>query len=178
MADTINPIDEDQQQQVIQVTDGYLQIAAELFDYPYESIPVTFDLKGSAAGMYQLRYNERVIRFNPYIFAKYFEDSLQTTVPHEVAHYVTDKLFGLHNIRPHGREWKSVMSAFGANPSATGNYDLEGIPVRRYKRFKYECDCRDHELTIIRHNKIQRGEKRYLCRFCGMAIRQTTLQHD
>ena len=177
MTSIINPIDDVEQEHVVQVTQSYLQIAADLFNYPYQAVPVYFDLKGSAAGMYQMINHQRMIRFNPYIFAKYFDDSLKTTVPHEVAHYVSDKLFGMNNIQPHGREWKAIMSAFGANTSATGNYDLEGIPVRRYKRYKYQCDCRDHELTSIRHNKIQRGEMNYLCRFCKASIRLSTEQH-
>jgi len=62
--------------------------------------------------MYRANKNHRVIRYNPYIFAKSFEDNLGLTVPREVAHYVTDMMFG--HSRPHGKEWHEVMRAFGA----------------------------------------------------------------
>ncbi len=55
-------------------------------------VPVRFELQGRAAGMYRVHKGERVIRYNPYIFSKYFDDSLANTVPHEVAHYITDVL--------------------------------------------------------------------------------------
>ena len=40
----------------------------------------------------------------------------------------------LRRVKPHGVEWKSVMVDLGAEPKATGSYDLTGIPVRQYAR--------------------------------------------
>ncbi|MGD2055902.1 MAG: SprT-like domain-containing protein, partial [Gammaproteobacteria bacterium] len=125
-----------------------------------------FDLQGRAAGMYRVREGRRWIRYNPWIFARHLEDSLGQTIPHEVAHYVTDILYGLANIRPHGVEWRAVMHALGAEPRATGRYDLEGIPVRGQRRFDYRCDCTTHRLSICRHNRVQRSERTYVCRYC------------
>lgn len=167
----IEPINQRQMLQVIESTNDYLQLAAELFATSFAHIPVYFDLRGRAAGMYTVRAGAAKIRYNPYIFAKYFSSSLHTTVPHEVAHYVTDQLYGLRNIRPHGREWQQVMRAFGVAPRATGNYDLSGIPVRRQRRFSYRCACREHQLSCVRHNKVQRKQMRYLCQLCGTQIR-------
>jgi SprT protein len=167
----IEPINQQQMQQVVESTHDYLQRAAELFARSFAQIPVHFDLRGRAAGMYTVRSGVAKIRYNPHIFAKYFSSSLHTTVPHEVAHYVTDQLYGLHNIRPHGREWQQVMRAFGVRPQATGNYDLTGVPVRRQRRFSYQCACREHQLSCVRHNKIQRRQMRYLCQLCGTLIR-------
>lgn len=167
----IVPIDKEQRQQVITSTRDYVKWASSLFDYTFDPVAVRFDLRGRAAGMYMTRQGQRCIRYNPYIFAKNFHHSLNNTVPHEVAHYVTDILFGLRSIRPHGEEWKKVMRAFGiSRPRATGDYDLAGVPVRRQKRFKYACDCREHQLTSVRHNKVQHKKARYECRYCGTAV--------
>ncbi len=144
-----------------------------MFQFSPASVAVTFDLTGSAAGMYRVHGAERVIRYNPYIFAKYFANNLAVTVPHEVAHYVTDRLYGLRNIRPHGVEWKTVMRSLGADPCVTASYDLSGVPVRRQRRFSYRCECSTHQLSSCRHNKIQRGQSSYLCRRCGSAIYRT-----
>jgi SprT protein len=141
-----------------------------MFQFSLETVAVTFDLAGSAAGMYRVCRGERVIRYNPYIFAKYFENNLAVTVPHEVAHYVTDRLYGLRNIRPHGVEWKTIMRSLGAEPRVTARYDLTGVPVRRQRRFSYRCECSTHQLSSCRHNRIQRGQSSYLCRRCGSAI--------
>jgi len=170
----IQPLDEQQHEQVRRATVNCLQQAGQLFQFSPQSVAVTFDLTGSAAGMYRVRGAERVIRYNPYIFAKFFANNLAVTVPHEVAHYVTDRLYGLRNIRPHGAEWKTVMHSLGADPSVTARYDLSGVPVRRQRRYSYRCECSTHQLSSCRHNKIQRGQSSYLCRRCGSAIYRTS----
>ena len=166
----IRPITLSQQQQVIEATAAYIQRAAELLSQDFSMIPVTFNLRGRAAGMYRVKQDQREIRYNPYIFSKYFEDNLSNTVPHEVAHYVVDCCYGLHKVRPHGEEWQQLMIAFGVEPSVTCRYDLSGVPQRRQRRFDYRCDCRAHQLSTVRHNKVQRGTGRYLCKACRQPL--------
>lgn len=163
----VEPIDQAQRQLVIAATEDYVHRASDLLDRSFAPVPVAFDLTGRAAGMYRVRWERRLIRYNPYIFAKYFDDNLAVTVPHEVAHYVTDIVHGLKNIRPHGRQWQALMAAFGAEASRTCSYDLTGVPLRRHKRHSYRCACTTHQLTSRRHNKLQRNQVRYLCRYCG-----------
>lgn len=170
----IQPINETQQQQVCIETNRLLQKARELYKVNLSGIPVCFDLKGRAAGMYRIKMNQRCIRYNPYLFAKYFDDNMTATVPHEVAHYVTDIIYGLRTIKPHGLEWRNVMRDFGAKPLVTARYDLAGIPVRQQKRFEYQCDCTSHQFSTARHNKVIRGSARYHCRNCGTIIQPAT----
>lgn len=167
---TAAAIDAGQQQQVRQATDACVQKARDIYAQAFAPIEVYFDLRGTAAGMYRVQCGERRIRYNPWIFARYFEDSLAITVPHEVAHYVTDCLYGLSRVRPHGDEWRAVMRALGVSPRVTGCYDLSGLPLRRQRRFAYRCDCSSHQLSTIRHHRVQRGEAMYLCRQCRKAI--------
>ena len=115
---TVQPIGEQQQQRVRQATQDCLQRVAAICQLDLESITVTFDLTGRAAGQYRVRGDERSIRYNPFIFAKYFDDNLHVTVPHEVAHYATDMLYGLNNIRPHGVEWQTVMRSLAYRRAA------------------------------------------------------------
>ena len=166
----IPPINLAQQQQVIRATEHFIGVAAELLDKPFSIIPVHFNLRGRAAGMYRVRDREREIRYNPYLFAKYFDDNLTNTVPHEVAHYIIDCCYGLRRVRPHGREWQQLMRRFGVEPEVTCRYDLSGVPQRRQKRFEYRCECRSHQLTTIRHNKVQRGKASYLCKVCRQPL--------
>lgn len=164
---TLQPIGKQQQQQVITLTGDYINRATRIFRREFARIPVLFDLTGRAAGMYRVRRGERVIRYNPYLFAKYFEDNLKVTVPHEVAHYITDCVYGFATIRPHGPQWRELMVAFGAEPKATSDYDLDGVPGRRQRRHPYHCGCTAHELTTVRHNKASSGRMRYYCKRCG-----------
>ena len=171
---TIQPINDRLEHQVRVKTGEYIRHASRLFGQDLAEIPVLFDLKGRAAGMYRVLNNTRVIRYNPYIFAKYFTDNITTTVPHEVAHYVVDMLYGAGRVKPHGIEWQKVMLSLGAEPSATGNYDLTGIPVRRQQRHAYACACTLHQISTARHNRIVRGKARYYCRKCNTAIRSAS----
>jgi SprT protein len=162
----IEPISEQQKKHVIIATADRISHAGRLFGRDFEQIDVDFDLKGRCAGMYQVRGRLRRIRFNPWLFAKYFDESVSDTVTHEVAHYIVDCLYGIRRVKPHGVEWQSVMVRLGAVPKATGNYDLSGIPVRQYERVRYSCACRSHELTLLRHNKIIQQGARYRCQYC------------
>ena len=181
----ISPINVSVQQQVVAEVERYRQKAADIYQQSFPAIPVRFDLKGKTAGMYRVRMSaskgiirralgrdltvpvEKVIRFNPWLFAKYPEDSWANTVPHEVAHYIVDCLYGMRTIRPHGKEWQSVMANFGAPAVVRANYDLSDIPVRQVKRYTYQCQCREVLLSSYRHRKIINGLQRYRCRDCA-----------
>ncbi|VAW80042.1 hypothetical protein MNBD_GAMMA14-249 [hydrothermal vent metagenome] len=159
-----------QQHQVHEATQACVVRAAGLFEREFVAPPVQFDLTGRAAGQYRVLRGKAAIRYNPYIFARYFDDNLKETVPHEVAHFVVDQLWGLRRVRAHGAEWQSVMRALDAEPRATARYDLTGLPVRRQRRFAYHCACSSHELSTCRHNRVRRGEACYRCRQCGQPL--------
>ena len=165
----IQPITTAQQQEVVQSTAKYIEFASKALNRAFGAIDVTFHLKGRCAGVYSVRAGERLIRYNPYIFAKDFKANMQITVPHEVAHYLCDVLYGHRNIRPHGEQWRSMMKLFEADDSVTGVIDLEGVPQRRMRRFPYRCACKEFEITAVRHNKIKRGAK-YSCRKCEQLL--------
>ena len=181
----ISPIRAARQLQVQHEVQRYLSIGESLYQCSMPAIPVLFDLKGKAAGMYRVKslpksrngffsknnvVQERVIRFNPWLFAKYPEDSWGNTIPHEVAHYMTDCLYGIKAIRPHGKEWVDVMRRLGAEPIVRANYDLSGIPTRRMAKYTYRCACREVSLTAYRHKKVQNGLQRYRCRDCASEL--------
>lgn len=174
----ITPLSDIQKKIVIDETKRFIKKADNLFDLKEKNIDITFNLKGRAAGMYRIKmhrkfmfmHQKKEIRYNPYIFAKYFADNYASTIPHEVAHYITDRLYGLSNIKPHGQEWKAVMQAFDADPSVTANYDLSGIPLKQQTLFNYQCDCRDHQLTSVRHNKIIKRRYQYFCKICKQPL--------
>ncbi len=154
------------QNEVIQLTHHYIDLAVSTLGLRLEKIPIRFDIKGKCSGMYRSNTRGKVIRYNPYIFAKYYEDNLRNTVPHEVAHYVAHSAAGKKRIKPHGKEWQSIMHHFGCKPTVTSNYDLSGIPIKRQQTFLYHCRCNQHLLTITRHKKIIQQKTEYFCRKC------------
>ena len=175
MTEIIAPINDVERQRVIAETRRYIDKASQLFEQDFPHIEVLFDLKGRSAGMYRVRRyrgrQEQHIRYNPWLFAKYTDDSFHNTIPHEVAHYIADKLYGMKNIRPHGKEWKMIMNQFGALPIIRADYDLSGTPQRNVRRYDYQCGCRKVRMTAYRHNKVVRGQQRYFCRNCDQELR-------
>ena len=163
----IEPIGVQQQGQVRKRTEYFIACAEDVFEQRFRRVPVRFDLSGTTAGMFRLHGRRGEIRYNPWIFAKYFEENLRDTVPHEVAHYIIYAVFGDHGVKPHGPEWRDLMTVFGADPEVTFNMDLEGIPQRRQRTHPYHCGCRLHELSSTRHNRVQRRRGQYQCRVCN-----------
>ena len=129
-------------------------------------IEVRFDLSGTSAGMYCQRGEQRWLRFNPWLFAKDLPLHLHDTVIHEVAHYAINIRYGRRRLQPHGAEWQALMVALGADPKATFQADMAGIPVRRQRRYGYVCSCREHALSATRHNRIVRRRAVYRCSYC------------
>lgn len=170
----VTPINDVVQKEIIILVDDYIDRANHIYNRKFPPIDVFFDLKGRAAGMYKVYRKKRVIRFNPYHFAKFPEENMNETIPHEVAHYITDLVYGLRSIRPHGTEWKALMLEFGVEPKRTYTYSLDGIPTRVHKRHTYSCGCMQFEITTRRHNKIQLKEAEYSCRQCGGKLKYIT----
>lgn len=176
----ITPIDSEKQIAVTQQVHRLINEAGDRYGKAFALINVVFNLQGKVAGMYRVKKQrpwysaatqyQRVIRFNPWLFAKYFKDSWHNTIPHEVAHYIADCRFGLSNILPHGPEWKAIMRDFGAEPTVTAAYDISDIPHRKIKKFLYECACRQVELSTIRHRRVQSGEQHYRCKDCQQLL--------
>jgi SprT protein len=163
-------IDTQQRALVMAATVDYTQRGERLFERQFDRIPVVFDLRGRAAGMYRVKGLGLEIRYNPFIFARYFDDCLRRTVPHEVAHYLCHQVYGWATGRPHGSEWQRLMQLFGADARRTHSYDLEGLPMRTANRYNYRCDCRNHQLGSRRHSRVRRGEAIYRCCQCGCAL--------
>ena len=164
-------IDTTQRAQVGALTGKYIEQASRIFLRHFVMLPVFFDLSGRLAGMYKVHGRTRCIRYNPWLFARYYEENLAVTVPHEVSHYLTDTIHGRRGIRPHGKEWREIMALFGADDQVIADFDLSGIPGRSYQTEDYRCACRSHRLTHIRHNRIRRGW-RYYCKSCNTELRR------
>lgn len=167
----IEPVGELTKNEIIERVAEYILRSENIFGQAFKPVEVLFDLTGRSAGMYKVFRGKQVIRFNPYHFSKYLEENMLETIPHEVAHYITDQVYGLRNIRPHGKEWQALMLRFGVEPRRTFSYSLEGIPTRTQKRFPYACSCMQFEITTRRHNSIQKGRMEYRCRQCGSKIK-------
>ena len=161
-------------QRVISQSYDYIDQFNALLNTEFEKVPVYFDLKGKCSGMFVVRDSNQWIRYNEAIFSRYFEDAIVNTTAHEVAHYIAYQLYPRQAIKPHGKEWKQLMSMLGLKAEVTSRYDLDGLPLRQQQKHLYICDCRQHKLTTTRHNKIQNKKAAYSCKFCRQTLRLQT----
>ena len=98
----ISALSTEKQQQVIEQTYVYIEQAVDLFNIKDKTFEISFNLKGRAAGMYRVRRHggwhfalvKREIRYNSFIFSKYYDDNFNTTIPHEVAHRSEERRVG------------------------------------------------------------------------------------
>lgn len=135
-------------------------------DLPHAELD--FSLRGRCAGQARVAANGQTsIRLNRSLLQDNLDDFLAQTIPHEVAHLVVNWQARRHRQRPrpHGVEWQSVMrDCFGLSPERCHSYRTTAARVVP-RNYLYRCECRDHHLTRIMHNKIQR-RARALCKTC------------
>jgi len=158
-------------------TQDLLATASRHFGLKSPQVIIRFDLRGRSAGQVRLGAGGVwVVRYNPALLARHGEDFLSKTIPHEVAHVIAYRLHG-PGILPHGPEWRALMCHFGADPTRCHDFDISGLPTRTQVRFSYQCACRTHQLTSIRHHRILRGQ-RYQCRTCGQDLTRISEEHS
>jgi len=163
----VEPIGEERRREVREATARYIALAEAELGRRLSPVALCFDLRGGTAGMFRAQEGRVEIRYNPWIFARYWQENLSGTVPHEVAHFIVHETRGRRRPRPHGPEWRAWMDFFGADPAVTFDLDLAGIPRRTQRTHAYRCGCREHRLSTTRHNRSRRGAARYCCRFCA-----------
>lgn len=152
--------------QVIACLRKYLAQANQLLNMQFTEPKIIYKPKGSVAGSAFLMRWE--IQLNPTMLADNEQVFIEEVVPHELAHLIVFKKFG--NVKPHGKEWQYVMSnILGKMPKTTHNFNVK----RDF--YLYYCECQEHQLTKIRHNKVQHNNINYLCRKCGTQLKQKML---
>ncbi|MGL5390524.1 MAG: SprT family zinc-dependent metalloprotease, partial [Shewanella sp.] len=148
------------QMQVLERIEECYQQAEAMLKRPFPRPVTEFSLRGKSAGTAHLQQNR--LRFNPVLLRENSAAFLREVVPHEICHLLCFQLFG--NTKPHGREWQSLMvKLFKIRPSTTHCFNTASVAG---PEIDYRCACGPIKLSIRRHNKVLRGESRYLCKRC------------
>ncbi|MCL2912440.1 SprT family zinc-dependent metalloprotease [Shewanella corallii] len=155
------------QQQLLERCEACFHQAEQRLKRKFPRPAISFALRGKSAGTAHLQQNR--LRFNPVLLKENPEAFLQEVVPHEIAHLLCFQLYGAGKaIKPHGKEWQAIMlQVFDLTPRASHSFDISSV---RGKTYAYQCQCGPVELSVRRHNKVQRGESRYLCRHCKQVL--------
>ena len=145
-----------------------LQQAEQALQQRWPRPVLRFNQRGKSAGTAHLQRWE--IRLNAVLLAENQALFLHEVIAHELAHLL---VFARHGrTRPHGPEWQRLMrQVFGLPARVTHDLDVSAVSG---PQFAYRCGCRDHQLSLRRHNKVLRHQARYLCRHCGHALTAVT----
>ncbi|HAA46675.1 MAG TPA: metallopeptidase [Halomonas sp.] len=126
---------------------------------------VWLDLRGAAAG--QAHLGRGGLRLNPILLGENRRAFFDEVIPHEMAHWLVFHLKDGPRLKPHGREWKTVMrELFGLAPRVTHRFDIQQAQPTPYG---YQCDCQIHRFTARRHALVVSG-RHYRCRHCAKTL--------
>ena len=148
-------------------------------EHLYSNLTIKYNMRGKSAGQFQYKNNSYILRFNMGILETNGWEKYENTVTHEVAHLINYYRNGSYKngkrVFPHGREFKNIMGELGAVANTTHDYALPES-VKKSNTFTYECNCQEHELGKIRHERMQKGVykgKKYSlsCKKCGQKLR-------
>ncbi|MCW8092060.1 SprT family zinc-dependent metalloprotease [Alteromonas sp. ASW11-130] len=163
---------------VHQRTQELMHQASVYFQQAFPPPSISFRRSGKNAGTAFLQQNR--INFNPVLLVENWQEYIDHVIPHEVAHLVVFQVYGRKRfiqtglwrkqsvtVKPHGEEWRNVMEAvFGAKATTTHNFNLSSLGM---KTFAYTCGCQKLEVTIRRHNRIEKGAT-YRCKRCHQEL--------
>ena len=148
--------------QVMACLREYLLQANQLLHTEYKEPKISYKSKGSIAGSAVL--NRWEIQLNITMLCENEENFIEEVVPHELAHLITFQIYG--KVKPHGKEWQYIMSEImKLPPKVTHNFNF------KRKEYVYICNCQEHYLSSIRHNKIEKNKISYQCRKCGSILK-------
>lgn len=102
-----------------------------------------------------------------------YDHVVNVTVPHEAAHAIQRQHYPVirqgKSVLIHDHNWAYIMNTFFHLPATRCHkMDTQGVKQTRAKAprpYHYACRCREHNLTILIHNKIKNGAK-YFCKSC------------
>lgn len=135
------------------------------FDMDISKVLLVYVNQGRAAGRCRMTTDGRSqnwnLEFNTVAIGMDWDHMFYETIPHEVAHLVTNYIFGVGAVSVHGREWKRIVRKMGGDGGR-----CHSIPIpksRDVKKMTYIATCGTRvEVTIQVHRKIQCGQVRML----------------
>lgn len=152
------------------LTEQKINLATRIWNHNFSNIPVhTLSYTSKRIfGIYSP--SRKVIEYNPFFMRTMPDHMRNTTVPHEVAHYITETIYP-NAKQAHGPEFKFVASKLGLVKDNREDYSSL-VATGHY--MNYYCGCSysaSKVITRAQYKKIMGGSVRYSCQKCKEPIR-------
>lgn len=137
-----------------------LLLAQSIYKQPFEIPTLEYRQMGRVAGKAWF-FNWKV-EINPdFLKNGHLEEMINQTLPHELAHLISQKVYGRTLGGGHGRLWKSVMVRLGLPPNRCHDYSLEGVKTRKKAKYPVKCPVcgAQFDVTAKRVEQIRAGLK-------------------
>jgi SprT protein len=134
--------------------------AQDIYKQSFAIPTLEYRQMGRKAGYAEyLRWN--IALNSDFLYNGHLEDMIEQTLPHELAHLISYRVYGPVMGAGHGRAWKSVMFRLGLRVQRCHNYSLEGVKTRKVVRVPAKCPCcgQMFQLTKIKANRLAAGGK-------------------
>jgi len=160
-----------QKSKIYERVNHFVALGNEKFESDLDIPHVRFDKRGTTAGT--AHYEMLELNFNARLLIDNWDEFMNQTIPHEVAHLLKNHIHGRGKgsfLASHGVAWKRVMRGLGVEPDRCHAMDVSKVQMPKAKHI-YTCDKCQKELVIssVRHNKMVRGKKNYVhCRGHGL----------
>lgn len=153
-------------QKIMAAVNEAMEKARAFFNVDFPPPEVEFTKRGTTAGT--ATYAEHSVNFNLPVAEENPDEFLRVIVPHEIAHLISHKMYGTAG-HGHGKNWAYVMNnVYGLPADRLHKFKVQHHKTRKIRRdWVYQCGCRTHTLSTIKHNKFQEGRNSYHCRTCG-----------
>lgn len=150
-----------------------IAIANKRYNLALQMPHIDYKLTGATAGKAYLR--KWSVSFNAILLMENIDAFIARTVPHELAHLITDMVYPHVHTRsfgtksqPHGSHWQSVMRVLGVSDiTRCHSYDVSNSK-RQVSRtsYVYACVGCNYKYTMgaKRHQRMQRDPNAYWCR--------------
>lgn len=109
-------------------------IAEKHYGIKFEFPEIRYNIKNWTGGLAYRDLN--LVRYNLILLVENEDKYVSSTVPHETAHMIVNRLFrdgifkladGKKRLMPHGKEWKEVMQLLGVPANVTHTYNVASI---------------------------------------------------
>lgn len=136
-------------------------------------VKITYNLRGKSAGQACTKGpTDYTLRFNREAIEKHWDDMVNNTIPHEVAHLIAWMVPHL-KAAGHNRQWKRLCVSLGGTGARCHSYGLTS--ARKKTKYVYVINGLQCAVGVIVHNRIQRG-RRYKCQ--AGAVLKTHFSHE